>query len=160
MTRPSLTRRIVGQCVPCVSCTCCCPQCVELLYCRRRVVRCGNGFLIPAQPIAFERQTTSSRARAMEISSALIVDCAVTLGGAVFKLSRPPAVIDRYQEVDFPLSGLIPQLASQKQFRVKHPVRYVSARDIFPFRDRRRCLAAVIWSLGGLLMTRANWLTE
>ena len=40
-----------------------------------------------------------------------MVDCAVTLWSAVWELSGPPAIIDRYPEVDFPLSGLFPQVA-------------------------------------------------
>ena len=95
------------------------------------------------------------------MTSASIVDYAVTLWSAVFKLSGGlPAIINRYPEVHFPLSGLLPQFASQNHVSWTHPVRHISARDIFPFRYRRRCIAAVIWSLDGLLMARANWLTE
>ena len=75
------------------------------------------------------------------------------------KLGGPPPIINRYPEVDFLLSGLFPHLASQNPARLKQPVLYLSARDMFTSRYLRRCLAAVMWSLDGLLIARANWLT-
>ena len=74
------------------------------------------------------------RLRACEMSSASRVDYAVTFWSAVLKLRDPPASMSKYPEVDLPLSGLFPQLASQYPVISKHPVLYVIASPISPFR--------------------------
>ena len=42
-----------------------------------------------------------------------MVDRAVTLRSAVLKLGGPPAIINKWPDVDFPLSRLFPQPVSQ-----------------------------------------------
>ena len=60
-----------------------------------------------------DRYTASFLACAIEMSSASRGDCAVTFCSAVLKLSDPSASMNKQPEVDLPLSGLFPQLASQ-----------------------------------------------
>ena len=65
----------------------------------------------PSSNIMLEQNTAFFVARA----AASIVDCAVSPCNPTFKLIGALANITIYDDVDLPLSGLLPQLASEKE---------------------------------------------
>ena len=54
-------------------------------------------------------------------SSASIVDCAASPFSPTLKLIEALPSITMYEDVDLPLSGLLPQLASEKAASLKPP---------------------------------------
>ena len=68
-----------------------------------------------------EQTTASFIVRSAATSSASIVDCAVSLSSPILKLIGVLASITMYDDVDQPLSGLLPQLASEKEASLKPP---------------------------------------
>ena len=76
----------------------------------------------PSSSIMLEQNTASFFiARAAPTSFASIEDCAVSPYSPTLKLIGALANITMYDEVDQPLSGLLPQLASEKEATLKSP---------------------------------------
>ena len=68
-----------------------------------------------------KQDTASSVVRAAATSSASNIECAVSLSSPTLKLIRAVASITMYNDVELPLSGLFPQLASKKAAGLKLP---------------------------------------
>ena len=66
-----------------------------------------------------EQNTAFFIARATATSPTSIVDCAVSPCSPILKIIGALASITMYGDVDLPLSGLLPQLASDKAVRLK-----------------------------------------
>ena len=75
----------------------------------------------PSSNIMSEKNTASFIVRATVTSSASIVDCAVSPCNPTSKLIGALASITMYDDVDLPLLGLLPQLASKKAASLKPP---------------------------------------
>ena len=76
----------------------------------------------PSSSIMLEQNTAFSFiARATPTSSASIEDCAVSPYSPTLKLIGALANITMYDEVDQPLSGFLPQLASENEATLKSP---------------------------------------
>ena len=76
----------------------------------------------PSSNIMLEQNIASSFiARAAPTSSASIEDCAVSPCSPTLKLIGVLAKITTYDEVDQPLLGVLPQLASEKEATLKSP---------------------------------------
>ena len=76
----------------------------------------------PSSNIMLEQNAASSFiARASPASSASIEDSAVSPCSPTLKLIGVLANITMYNEVDQPLSGVLPQLASEKEATLKSP---------------------------------------
>ena len=73
----------------------------------------------PSFYIISEQNTASFIVRAAVTSSASIVDCAIVPCSPTLKLIEALASITMYDDVDLPLSGLLPQLASEKAASLK-----------------------------------------
>ena len=77
--------------------------------------------LKPSSNIMLEKNTASSIVRAIATSSASIVDFAVSPCTPALKLIGALAKTTMYDDMDLPLSGLLPQLASEKTASLKPP---------------------------------------
>ena len=75
----------------------------------------------PGFNIMLEQNTASLIIRAADTSTASTVDCVVNLCSPTLKLIGALASITMYEDVDLPLLGLLPQLASEKAESLKLP---------------------------------------
>ena len=75
----------------------------------------------PSSFIMFEQKTDSFIVSAAATSSASIVDCAVNPCSPTLKLIGAFANMTMYEDMDLPLSGLLPQLASENAVSLKPP---------------------------------------
>ena len=73
----------------------------------------------PSSFIMLEQNTASSIVSAAATSSASIVDCAVSPCSPTLKLIGALARKTRNEDIDLPLSGLLPQFASENVVRLK-----------------------------------------
>ena len=88
---------------------------------RRRVVDIPKLSSKPISNITLEQNTASFIVRAAAACSASIVDCAVSPCNPTLKMIGALVSITMYEDVDLPLSGLLPQLASEKAASLKLP---------------------------------------
>ena len=75
----------------------------------------------PCSHIMLEQDTTFFIVRAAATSSACIVDCAVSPCSPTLKLIGALTSITMNYDVDLPLSGWLPQLASEKAASLNPP---------------------------------------
>ena len=90
----------------------------------------------PSSYVMLEQNTASFIASAAATSSASIVDCAVSLCSPTFTLTEAFARKTIYDDIDLPLSGLLPQLKLENAVNSKPPCVYVMAKSTVPARQR------------------------
>ena len=96
-----------------------------------------NGALLNSDPnpssvITLVQNITSFIASPAATSSASVVDIAVRLLSPDLKLIGAFAIIMMYDDMDFPLSGLLPQLESEKAVSFRPPFLYVMLESFVP----------------------------
>ena len=73
----------------------------------------------PSSFVTFEQNTASFVASAAATSFASIVDCTVSPCIATLKLTGSIERKTMYEDIDLPLSGLLPQFTSEKAVNLK-----------------------------------------
>ena len=84
--------------------------------------------------IMLEQNTASIIVSAVATSSASIMDGDVSSCSPTLKLTRALDRKTKYENIDLPLSGLLPQFASENVVRLKPPCLYVMAKAVVPAR--------------------------
>lgn len=97
---------------------------VLLATCRLKVFTINTGTLSkrvsnPSSSILFEQNADSFNVSAAATNYVSIVDCAVSPRSPTLKFARAFESMVMYQDTDLPLSGLLPQFASENTISLK-----------------------------------------
>ena len=81
-----------------------------------------------------EQNTASVIVSAVAISSTSIMDGDVSSCSPTLKLTQALDRNTKYENIDLPLPGMLPQFASENVVRLKPPCLYVMAKSVVPAR--------------------------
>ena len=107
--------------------------------CSVNVLSMYNGTLLklslePSSNITLKQNIASFLVRAAAASFASIVDCAASPCNPTLKLIGALVSIRKYDDVDLPLSGLLPHFASEKAASLKPPCFLVMEKSVDPLK--------------------------